>query len=97
MERDEPIRLLIGEARRRIRQAVSSRVRRYYLTTQQFWAFVAIYEHPGSSLERTRSRLATGLLYIAILSVRVGEFMSRFILFRTSSPLCKASLTAMRN
>jgi DNA-binding MarR family transcriptional regulator len=47
---DEPIGLLIAVARRRLRQAVGSRVRRYDLTTQQFWVLVAIYEHPGFSL-----------------------------------------------
>ncbi len=47
---DEHIDLLIGAVRRRIKQAVGSRVRRYALTTQQFWVLVAIYEHPGLSL-----------------------------------------------
>jgi MarR family transcriptional regulator, transcriptional regulator for hemolysin len=57
MERDEPIGLLIGAVRRRIRQAVTSRVRRYHLTTQQFWVLVAIYEHPGSSLGELAAHL----------------------------------------
>ena len=30
---------------------------------------------------------ATGLLYIAVMSVLVGELMGRFILFRTALPL----------
>jgi hypothetical protein len=30
---------------------------------------------------------ATGLLYIAIMSVIVGEMLGRFILFRTAVPL----------
>jgi hypothetical protein len=30
---------------------------------------------------------ATGLFYIAILAVMVGEFMGRYILFRTGFPL----------
>lgn len=47
---DEHIGLLIAAVRRRIKQAVGSRVRRYELTTQQFWILVAIYEHPGLSL-----------------------------------------------
>jgi len=47
---EEHIGLLIAAARRRIKQAVGSRVRGYDLTTQQFWVLVAIYEHPGFSL-----------------------------------------------
>ena len=54
MNGDEPIGLLIGAVRRRIRQAVGSHVRRYHLTTQQFWVLVAIYEHPGFSLRAAR-------------------------------------------
>ena len=30
---------------------------------------------------------ATGLFYVAILSTVVGEFLGRFLLFRTSLPL----------
>jgi hypothetical protein len=57
MERDEPIGLLIGDVRRRIRQAVSSRVRRYHLSTQQFGVLVAIYAHPGFSLGELATHL----------------------------------------
>ena len=39
------------------------------------------------TLQIPQTMAATGLFYIAILSVLVGEFMSRFILFRTSLPL----------
>lgn len=39
------------------------------------------------TLEIPQTMAATGLFYIAILSVLVGEIMSRFILFRTSLPL----------
>lgn len=39
------------------------------------------------TLKIPQTMAATGLFYIAILSVLVGEFMSRFILFRTSLPL----------
>jgi DNA-binding MarR family transcriptional regulator len=53
---DEPIGLLIAVARRRIKQAVGSRVRPYDLTTQQFWVLVAIYEHPGFSLGELAAR-----------------------------------------
>ncbi len=41
----------------------------------------------GKTLQIPQTMAATGLFYIAILSVLVGEFMSRFILFRTSLPL----------
>jgi DNA-binding MarR family transcriptional regulator len=54
---NEPIGLLIGAVRRRIRQAVGSHVRRYQLTTQQFWVLVAIHEHPGLSLRQLAARL----------------------------------------
>jgi len=39
------------------------------------------------TLQIPQTMAATGLFYIAILSVLVGEMMSRFILFRTSLPL----------
>jgi DMSO reductase anchor subunit len=39
------------------------------------------------TLKVPQTMAATGLFYIAILSVLVGEFMGRFILFRTSLPL----------
>jgi len=53
----EPIGLLIGAVRRRIRQALASHVHRYRLTTQQFWILVAIYEHPGFSLGELAAHL----------------------------------------
>jgi len=39
------------------------------------------------TLQIPQTMAATGLFYIAILSVLVGEMMGRFILFRTSLPL----------
>lgn len=57
MDADEPIGLLIGAVRRRIRQAVGSHVRRYHLTTQQFWVLVAIHEHPGVSMGELAAHL----------------------------------------
>jgi hypothetical protein len=39
------------------------------------------------TLKIPQTMAATGLLYIAIMSVLVGEFMGRFILFRTALPL----------
>lgn len=57
MDQNEPIGLLIGAVRRRIKQAVGSRVRRYHLTTQQFWVLVAISERPGLSLGELAAHL----------------------------------------
>jgi MarR family transcriptional regulator for hemolysin len=57
MTDNEPIGLLIGAVRRRIKQAVGARVRGYRLTTQQFWVMVAILEHPGSSLGELAAHL----------------------------------------
>lgn len=80
MNGDEPIGLLIGAVRRRIRQAVGSHVRRYHLTTQQFWVLVAIYEHPGFSLgqlaahlrmdEPTASRVVAALMKRKLVQVK---------------------------
>jgi hypothetical protein len=39
------------------------------------------------TLKIPQTMAATGLLYIAIMSVLVGEFIGRFILFRTALPL----------
>jgi len=39
------------------------------------------------TLQIPQTMAATGLFYVAILAVLVGEFMGRFILFRTSLPL----------
>ncbi len=80
MNADEPIGLLIGAVRRRIRQAVGSHVRRYHLTTQQFWVLVAIHEHPGVSLgqlaahlrmdEPTASRVVAALMKRKLVQVK---------------------------
>jgi hypothetical protein len=39
------------------------------------------------TLKIPQTMAATGLLYIAVMSVLVGELLGRFILFRTSVPL----------
>ncbi len=57
----EPIGLLIGAVRRGLRQAVESRVRRYHLTSQQFWVLVTVHEHPGFSLGELASHLRMDL------------------------------------
>lgn len=54
---NEHIGLLIGAARRRIKQAVGERVRRYSLTAPQFWVLVAIRETKGTSLRELAARL----------------------------------------
>lgn len=46
----EPIGILVGAVRRRIKQIVAARVSRYGLTPQQFLVLVAAYEHEGCSL-----------------------------------------------
>jgi len=38
------------------------------------------------TLKIPQTMAATGLLYIALMSVVVGEMLGRFILFRTSAP-----------
>jgi DNA-binding MarR family transcriptional regulator len=80
MDGEEHIGLLIGAVRRRIRQAVGSRVRHYHLTTQQFWILVAIYEHPGLSLghlaahlrmdEPTASRVVSTLMKRDLVEIK---------------------------
>jgi len=79
----EPIGLLIGAVRSRIRQALASHVHRYRLTTQQFWILVAIYEHPGCSLGElaahlrmdtpTASRVVFTLMNRKLVQVRGDE------------------------
>lgn len=46
----EPIGILVGAVRRRIKQIVAARVSRYGLTPRQFFVLVAVYEHEGCSL-----------------------------------------------
>ena len=80
MDSDEPIGLLIGAVRRRIKQALGSHVRRYQLTTQQFWVLVAIHEHPGYSFgelaahlrmdKPTASRVVFTLMQRKLIQVR---------------------------
>ena len=80
MERNEPIGLLIGAVRRRIKQTVGSHVRRHRLSTQQFWVLVAIHEQPGMSLgelaahlrmdKPTASRVVFALMQRKLVQVR---------------------------
>jgi DNA-binding MarR family transcriptional regulator len=56
LSQHEPIGLLIGVARRRIKQAVGQRVRPWRLTPQQFWLLVGIHEEGGPSLSDLAER-----------------------------------------
>jgi DNA-binding MarR family transcriptional regulator len=51
-----PLGLLIGAARRSIKQAVTRRLRGRGLSHQQFWLLVALYESPGPSLRELAGR-----------------------------------------
>ena len=67
----EPIGLLIAVARRRIKQAVGSRVRELGLSPQQFWVLVAVDEVEGGSIsdvaERQRMDQPTASRVVAAL------------------------------
>src|SRR5438876_8446059 len=70
----EYVGLLIGAARRRIRQAVSAQARRYGLSAQDFWVLIAAREIPEASLgalaERQRLELPTASRVVASLARR---------------------------
>ena len=53
----EPVGLLIGAARRRMKRAVTDRVNPHGLTAQQFWVLVNIDEADGPSLGEMADRL----------------------------------------
>ena len=53
----EPISLLIGAARRRIKRAVADRVREYGLSPLQFWVLINVDEADGASLSEIAVRL----------------------------------------
>ena len=77
---NEHMGFLIAAARRRINQAVASRLRHYRLGPRQFWILVTVYEHPGFSLKElaahlrmddpTASRVVYALRRRALLEVR---------------------------
>ncbi len=50
-------------------------------------ASIALAWMTWQTLKIPQTMAATGLLYIAVMSVLVGELMGRFILFRTALPL----------
>jgi DNA-binding MarR family transcriptional regulator len=47
---EEHLGLLIATARRRLKQAVMARVRRYRVNTQQFWMLLHAAAHPGATI-----------------------------------------------
>jgi DNA-binding MarR family transcriptional regulator len=53
----EPVSLLIGAARRRIKRAVTERVREHGLNALQFWVLVNVDEADGASLSEVAARL----------------------------------------
>jgi DNA-binding MarR family transcriptional regulator len=53
----EPISLLIGAARRRIKRAVADRVSEYGLSPLQFWVLINVDEADGASLSEIAVRL----------------------------------------
>ncbi len=57
MSEQEPVGLLIGAARRRIKQAVGHRLRGHGLTPQQFWVLVNVSEREGLALRELAERL----------------------------------------
>jgi len=57
LSQQEPVGLLIGAARRRIKQAVGHRLRGYGLTPQQFWVLVNVREREGLALHELAERL----------------------------------------
>ena len=72
MLEQEPIARLIGAARRRIKQALGTRLRSHGLSPQQFGVLVSLDETPGTSVralakrlhmdEPTASRIVAGLV-----------------------------------
>jgi DNA-binding MarR family transcriptional regulator len=81
LSQHEPISVLIGAVRRRIKQAVAARVRHHGLTSQQFLVMITIHERGGGSLgeiaahirmdQPTASRIVTTLMKRNL--VRIGD------------------------
>lgn len=53
----EPISLLIGAARRRMKRFVTDRVREHGLSALQFWVMINVDEADGASLTEVAARL----------------------------------------
>ncbi len=81
LSQHEPIGILIGAVRRRIKQVVAAQVRHHGLTPQQFLVMVAVHERGGGSLgeiashirmdQPTASRIVTALMKRSL--VRIDE------------------------
>jgi len=71
---DEPIGLLAGALRRRIRELVTARVARHRLTAQQFWMLVAVSELSAPKLAdlagRQRMDMPTASRVMKVLADR---------------------------
>ncbi|MBS2024756.1 MAG: MarR family transcriptional regulator [Deltaproteobacteria bacterium] len=61
LPRQEYIGLLIGTARRRLKQAVEAQVSEHGLSTRQFWTLVSAHELQGASLGELAERQNTDL------------------------------------
>ena len=74
LRRQEYVGVLIGAARRRLRQAVSVEARRYGLSAQEFWILIAARELTEASLgelaERQRLELPTASRVVSSLARR---------------------------
>jgi DNA-binding MarR family transcriptional regulator len=74
LAQQEYIGLLIGAARRRLKQAVMRRIEPHGLAAPQFWLLLAIRELPGASLgalaERQRLELSSASKMITGLAER---------------------------
>jgi DNA-binding MarR family transcriptional regulator len=101
----EPVSLLIGAARRRIKRAVTDRVRAHGLTSQQFWVFINIDEVEGASLSEVATRLrmdvpTTSRAVTALLARKLvraeGDTSDRRRLRLKLSPLGKERIVPMR-
>ncbi len=98
---DEPVGLLIGAARRRIKQAVGRRASRFRLTPQQFWILLAIQGGRATSLgalaerlrgdQPTASRVVAALVRRKLVRVDVDPADRRRTLLR-----CTAAGTALK-
>jgi DNA-binding MarR family transcriptional regulator len=101
----EPVSLLIGAARRRMKRAVTERVRTHGLTSQQFWVLVHIDEVEGASLSEVATRLridvpTTSRAVTALLARKLvraeGDTSDRRRLRLKLSPLGKEKIAPMR-
>jgi DNA-binding MarR family transcriptional regulator len=101
----EPVSLLIGAARRKMKRAVTDRVREHGLTPLQFWVLVNVDEVDGESLSEvaarlrmdvpTASRTVTQLLKRKLLKSE-GDDGDRRRLHLSLTPLAKERIEPLR-